>query len=313
MVEKYSEAEWAYLRERFADSVLKEVEIAKLGQNVGLSWPFRGTDETPAKYVGLGFEELASVPGLVGKRSRVRRLMDILRETLAFDDPFSEMVDTVEAGQEIDHTFENALHKLGIPLDFPVERMHFLPETRGRLREWGATTVIEAVQAGCQTETEEAAADDLKRFVNSLAQEDGASVAAFLPYRRGASGLHFIEKIGLVAADLDAAARLELLRQAGRPLTEQEAAVLEESGSLHADATLKAAMEEINASVEWFPEDAKALAQAFAEETAPERRFIVLNDPEVEAVAVELARAYAESANPRGKRLRRKLFGFLGR
>ena len=315
MVEKYSEAEWAYLRDRFADSVLKEVEIAKLGQNVGLSWPFRGSDETPAKYVELGFDELASVPGLVGRRSRVRRLMDILRETLAFDDPFSEMVDMVEAGQETDDTFEKVLRKLGVPLEFPVDRMHFSTETRALLRERGAKTVIDAVHAGrtAEAEAEGAAGNDLKRFVNSLAHEDGGSIGGFLPYRPGEMALHFIEKIGLVAADLDAAARLELLRQAGRTLTEKEAAIVEEAGSLHTEAALKAAIDEIKASEPWFPEGAKALVEAFSLETAPERLFIAMDKPDLEPVAVELGRAYAESVNPRKRGLRGKFFGFLGR
>jgi hypothetical protein len=41
--------------------------------------------------------------------------MDILRETLAFDDPFSDMVETVESESREDDTFERILTKLEIP------------------------------------------------------------------------------------------------------------------------------------------------------------------------------------------------------
>ena len=61
-ITKYSAEEWDYIRKRFYNSILNETEIAKLGQNVGISWPFKGTDETPSKYMDYDFEELQSVP-----------------------------------------------------------------------------------------------------------------------------------------------------------------------------------------------------------------------------------------------------------
>ncbi len=70
--EKYSAAVWEHLRERFLNSILNDTEIAKLGQNVGVSWPFKGSDETPAKYIRYEFEELNTVPGLIGKKNVCR-------------------------------------------------------------------------------------------------------------------------------------------------------------------------------------------------------------------------------------------------
>ena len=115
MPEKYSAEEWKYLCDRFSKSILKTTEIAELGRNVGISWPFKGSDETPEKYISFSFEELESVPGLIGKKKRVKTLMDVLREILAFDDPFSDMMDTVEKKNTEDRIYHRVLKKLGIP------------------------------------------------------------------------------------------------------------------------------------------------------------------------------------------------------
>ena len=48
---KYSAEEWEYFRKRFFNSMLNDTQVAALGQNVGVSWPFKGSDETPAKYI----------------------------------------------------------------------------------------------------------------------------------------------------------------------------------------------------------------------------------------------------------------------
>ena len=81
--EQYSAEEWEHFRNRFFASILVDMDISKLAQNVNISWPFKGSDETPGKYIEYDFEELKSVPGLVNKEKRIHLLMDIFRETLA--------------------------------------------------------------------------------------------------------------------------------------------------------------------------------------------------------------------------------------
>ena len=115
MPKKYSADEWEHFRERFSESILKTTEIAELGRSVGISWPFKGSGETPEKYIRFSFEELQNVPGLIGKKKRVNDLMDVLREILAFDDPFSNMMDTVEKKNNENRVYKRVLKKLEIP------------------------------------------------------------------------------------------------------------------------------------------------------------------------------------------------------
>ena len=93
--EKYSAEEWEHLRKRFSESILKTTEIAELSRSVGISWPFRGSGETPEKYIEFSFEELKNVPGLIGKKKRVKDLMDVLRGILEFDDSAAGSADAV--------------------------------------------------------------------------------------------------------------------------------------------------------------------------------------------------------------------------
>ena len=112
--EQYSAEEWEHFRKRFSNSILKTTELAELGRSVGISWPFKGSNETPKKYIAFSFEELQSVPGLIGKKKRVNDLMDVLREILAFDDPFSNMMDTVEKKSGENRIYEDILKKLDL-------------------------------------------------------------------------------------------------------------------------------------------------------------------------------------------------------
>ena len=61
----------------------------------------------------------ASVPAQVGKKRRIQILMEILTETLAFDDPFADMPDQVEAEGEYDATYERVMTRFEIP-EYPA-------------------------------------------------------------------------------------------------------------------------------------------------------------------------------------------------
>lgn len=286
---EYSPEEWEYLRERFSESVLNDTLIAVLGQNVGISWPFKGSDETPLKYIAFDFEELQRVPGLISKKSRIKALMNILRETLAFDDPFSEMVDSAIAESEEDHAFENRLEKLGITGDYPAELIHFSSKTKETLRNEKVETLLGAIHFGQKMAGNILISDDLNAFLNGLAHADVESLTEYLPYRRADRKLHLAEAVGLIARDLDKSVQLELLSQAGHALTEEEEG-LRNSSSQSIDASLKLAMEHFDALCEWFPREAQELKDCAATGSA-ERYFIPINEARRECVAVTLAYA----------------------
>jgi len=289
-LEKYSSEEWDFLRKRFYNNILNETEIGKLGQNVGISWPFKGKDETPAKYIDYSLDELKEVPGFVGKMSRVKLLMNILRETLAFDDPFGDMVATVESGTEEDFTFERILEKLAIPTDYPAEFLHFSKDTEGLLRNEEVETLIGCIHFGQKLAESVVVGGDLRTFLNSLAHKDEKNLAQHMPYRRGNRGLHLPEAIGLICENLAPATKLHLLKAGGVTLDETERRKLEHASELDVQAEIKAALERLDKLLGWFKPDASDLEQSFATGGSPDRYFIPINDARRERMAVELTK-----------------------
>lgn len=305
-IEKYSSEEWEHIRKRFYNSILNETEIAKMGQNVGISWPFKGKDETPAKYVDFDFEELQSVPGLVGKMSRVKRLMDILRETLAFDDPFGDMVDTVESESEEDDTFSRILNKLEIPTDYPADFLHFSKETEDLLESEDVRTLMECVHFGQNIARSAVIGGDLKSFLNGLAHKDDRAMAKHMPYRRGERGLHLAEAVGLICAGLDKPTQLHLLQKGGVALSEEEEKLLSSASELDIEASIKNSLEKLDKVGGWFSREMPDLEQTFITDGSPERFFISINEPRTERIAIELSRLrFAPEAG--------KTPGFFGR
>jgi hypothetical protein len=298
---KYSPAEWEHIRQRFSNSILKETEVAVLGQNAGISWPFKGKGETPEKYIAYDFEELQSVPGLIGKKSRIHKLIDILRETLAFDDPFSDLAHSLEAESDEDFTFERILTKYSVPLDFPVHLLHFSVEVEALIKREQIRTLVELVHYGQNTAPDDIEAQDLKDFLNSLAHKDETGIANHIPFRPNVWGLHLIEAIGLIAERLPEEAQAHLLSLTGAALRPQEEAILETLDVERADATLAAATDRVAAARDWFQGDAKELQQAFHTKGAPERMFIAINNPERERLGLALAKlslGYTDHKNP---------------
>lgn len=310
--EKYSAAEWEHLCERYSNSILNDAEIAKLGQNVGVSWPFKGSSETPAKYIRFEFEELNTVPGLIGKKKRVQSLMDILRETLAFDDPFSDMVDTVESESAKDDMFERILAKLKIPMDYPAALIHISVETREYLKSKGVDTLIQAIHFGQDMAMDAQVGVDLRAFINGLALINEVSVMEYLPYRRSQGNLHLAEAVGLIARDLDEPIQLELLSQAGVSLSDDEDALRKRAENSSIDASLQTVMERFDALCTWFTEEAAELEKICKKGESIERYFISINESRRERIAATLTRAKFGIPKSERRGVLSKLSGLFG-
>ena len=283
---KYSDEEWEHFRQRFSDSILKTTEIAELGRSVGVSWPFKS--ETPEKYIKFSFEELQSVPGLIGKKKRVNDLMDIFREILAFDDPFSDMMDTVEQKNKEDRIYERVLKKLEIPEDYPVKLMFFSEDSKKSLHQNGIKTLIEAIRFGKRSSAKNGHDNDLQSFINGLALINEATIRKHLPFRVGQLGLHLPEAIGLMVSNLDQPIRYGLLRQAGVSLTDSESSVLEKSEP-NLEASLKVVSMLFNELCSWFETQTAELKQLCSEPESIERYFLPINDAEIERISIALS------------------------
>lgn len=292
-LEKYSVEEWEHFRDRFSNSALKTTEIAELGRTVGISWPFKGSGETPERYIQFGFEELQSVPGLIGKKRRIKDLMDVLREILAFDDPFSDMMDTVEKKNGEDQIYERVLKKMKIPESYPVNLMFFSPATRDLLYNNNVKTLIEAINYGKATALKAKGSNDLQSFINGLALINESTIMKHLPFRIGSFGLHLSEATGLLVRDLPPPIRTEFLDQAGLSLTDSEASVKEEAVQSSLEASLKVVLMRFNELCSWFDQQVAELKEIYdGSYTSIERYFLPINDPEVERVSIALFIVY---------------------
>lgn len=286
----YNSNAWERLRERFAGSEMRDMELNILGQNAGKSWPFKGSDETPAKYLDFDFDDLGSVPGLVGKKRRVQVLMDILTETLAFDDPFGDMADKVEADGQHDVTYERVIVRFEIPEEYPARFIACDAEGRALIKEQGCETLGEVIRAVADLPFDSNGAGDLKAFLNLLGHKDELGIGRYIPYRRGKPGLHLAEAIGLIAANVPENLQLELLSQTGFNLTPEEDVQLEASSTLTLEGQLKTALDQIDAVTAWFADEAAELQQLIEGGGSYERYFITINNSRTERIALALAR-----------------------
>ena len=72
---KYTIRDWDETRAAFATSIMVNTALSSLAQNLdGPDWPLKGKDETPAKYIDLGYEEV--IEYLAMKGQPVERILE---------------------------------------------------------------------------------------------------------------------------------------------------------------------------------------------------------------------------------------------
>ena len=94
---KFTSTEWDDIRKKFRHSIMADTSLVSLAQNLDTKeWPHKADDEKPSKYIEFGYDELLMLPEIAGSADKADHLIGILKETLAFDDPFGDMVAEVE-------------------------------------------------------------------------------------------------------------------------------------------------------------------------------------------------------------------------
>ena len=171
--------EWDNIRGRFRHSLMVKTELYKLGQNIDVAWPLRGKDEIPLKYLPLTLDELLLVPGIAENPSRIRTLVDIFAETLAFDDPFGEMAEHVDSSSKKDESAYKVMQELKIPAEFPIALCRISPETRQFCDSEGLETIgafLEFTQTMAQSVV---VGGDFRAFLNGFVHKDERAIATF--------------------------------------------------------------------------------------------------------------------------------------
>lgn len=277
---KSTAKDWNEVRSAFASSIMVDTSINSLAQNLdGPEWPIKGKDETPAKYVDLTFEEVLELLQLKGQKpDRIDDLILVLKETLAFDSPFGEMVEQTQAASERDNPLLKNLAKLGIPENFPVALTVLDAGTLEFCKLEKLSTLGEFAVFAQGMAQNVIVGGDFRKLLNALSHVDEAALAQVLPYRVGHKGLHLVEAIAQAARQPDAAARTEL-------------------------------------ATTWFQEDLAALEKDLGAGGSLARHFVAIGDPEVERRAAELLRPHLRVAVKAAAPEKKKggLFGWFSR
>lgn len=188
---------WDDVRTAFASSIMVDTALSSLAQNLdGLEWPISGSDETPSAYIDLTYQELCLRLSSRGQASGAELLTRILRETLAFDQPFGDMVKQTEAASQRDNALLRTLSRLGIPEDFPIGLTALDEAARELCRLEGMRTLGQFALFSQGLSQTVIVGGDFRRLLNVLAHVDERALADLLPFRPGSTSLHLAESLG---------------------------------------------------------------------------------------------------------------------
>ena len=194
---KFTAKDWDEVRSAFAASIMVNTPLSSLAQNLdGPDWPVKGKEETPAAYIDLGYDEMVTMLTMKGiPPSKADFLITLLKETLAFDNPFGEMVEQTEASSAKDNQLLKNLAKLGIPESFPIGLTALSQDTLEFCKLEKLTTLGEFCVFAQNMSQNVIVGGDFRRLLNALSHIDESTLAELLPFRVGAKGLQLVEAL----------------------------------------------------------------------------------------------------------------------
>jgi hypothetical protein len=314
---KFNSTEWDEIRKKFRHSIMADTSLVSLAQNLDTKeWPHKAEDEKPSKYIEFSYDELLMLPEIAGSADKADHLIGILKETLAFDDPFGDMVAEVEKTAAKDNPILKTLGRLNIPADYPMTLANFSEGTRIVCASEGVKTIGEFANLGQQMSTRVVLGGDFRNALNALTHGDEEGIGQFLPFRKGSTGLHLPEALGLISASLPRPEQLGLAKAYGAKLSPTDAAAAKALTKDQVEKLESGLRVTLNAALEWFKDQKPALVKHLEDGGTYERYFVVVNDPAREAIAVKLTSAAlkvsakAAAASPSAEA---KKGGFFGR
>ncbi len=287
---RFTPKDWDDVRMAFSSSILVDTSLTSLAQNLeGVDWPLAGSDETPAAYIDLSFDEMRERLALRGQPPRVAdQLIDILKETLAFDNPFGDMVTQSEAAAAGDNPLVKNLEKLKIPSAFPIALTSLAPETLMFCRLENITTLGEFALTAQRMASTVIVGGDFRALLNALSNIDERTLARYLPFRPGSSGVHYLEGLSHAVSAQPVAIQAALAGQCAVKLPE---AAEEMARSVQPEQLARAKGELLlhAGMLRGFCEEEHAeMQRQIAAGADPRRMVAVLGDPMTEAIVADL-------------------------
>ena len=292
MADSPSAQDWDKVRTAFATSIMVDTPLSSLAENLdGPMWPVKDKADTPAVYIDLTYDEATAMLAANGyPADAMTKLIDILQETLAFNDPFGDMVEQSAAAGEAENPLLKNLHKLEIPESFPIAMLNLDKGTREfcALESLGTLGEFAVFAQGMSQNV--VVGGDFRELLNALSHIHEKVIAKFLPFRPGAKGLHLIEAVGMVARQLPADEKTALNAKGG-------------------EASM-AVSNQVNEVVSYFKADVPELEAKLAAGTPLSSLVMVLDDQEAEILTAKLLEPHLSGAIPeKPKGFFSRLFG----
>ena len=270
-----------------------DTSLNSLAQNLdGPDWPLKGKDEIPSKYIGQSYDDLVELPGLSGNPQRVELLINILRETQAFDDPFGEMVSETAESANKDNPILKNMAKLGIPEDFPLSLVALLPETRDYCNLENLTTLRDFALFAQNLSQTVVVSGDFRAFLNALSHIDEATLTLYVPFRPGSKGLHLLEGIALTVRAQSDEVQAALAQRFGARLGTSDLDAAAHASTLETAAIEQMLTQQAATYIEYFQSDLAALQQQINDGVPLARLGAVLMSPVLETVVTGLLKPY---------------------
>lgn len=298
-----SSEEWDDLRTNLVGTIMAETSLHGLAQNAGMKWFIRGKKETPARYLEYSLEELADLPEFYGKGNRLSNFFSILQETIAFDDPFSVMVDKFESHPSDAMLARSVLQEMEVPFDYPVDLMQFSKRTRDLCLEGEHDTLDKLISFLNESTTAVIMNEEFRQFLSCVKSRDKNGLAQFIPIRQGCKGIYLAEALGLFARQLNdhyAATLLYAFKIESNKPEWAEDIVLQKDRAQRLIEDVKMTATKY---FDMMPGQASDLRSCLASGIGSSVRFFIsLNNPHVEELALAIAMA-AVDQKPRFKGL----------
>lgn len=244
--DNFTAKEWDEVRTSFASSIMVDTALSSLAQNLeGPDWPIKGKEESPSVYIDLTIDEVKELLVLKGYPTHLGFLISILKDTLSFDDPFGDMLENTELSAEKDNQLIKNMAKLGIPEDFPILLTALDSDTREFCTLENLTSLGEFARFAQNMSQNVIVGGDFKKLLNALSHVDVKALREVLPFRVGGTGLHLFECL----------------------------------------AQTKGEATRVQAALEYFPDEWKAV-QASLDDGAPLSRQLIVLDNEAEEAQV---------------------------
>jgi hypothetical protein len=206
---KFHEKDWDEIRTAFASSIMVDTQLSSLAQNLdGPTWAVKSKDETPAKYIDLSYEEALELLALKGQTAdKLDLLISILKETLAFDSPFGDMIEQTEAAAARDNPLLKNMARIGIPENFPISLTALGADTVEFCKLEKLKTLGEFAVFAQGMSQNVIIGGDFRKLLNALSNLDEATLTDILPFRKGSKGLHLVEALGQATRSVNPLAR----------------------------------------------------------------------------------------------------------